>query len=312
MAFLATRAPVIFLVFNRPEQTARVFARIREARPAQLFVVADGPRADRPGEAERCLEVRRIVEQGIDWPCEVVRDYSATNLGCARRVSSGITNAFKQVEEAIILEDDCLPDPTFFRFCAELLERYRDDARLALVSGTNHQPVDAKFRHSYFYSRYNHIWGWATWRRAWQLFDFQMTDWPKWRDVGGLERVFADPAVVRYWRHAFDACHKRKGESWCYRWTFACFRENLVSILPCRSLVENIGFGGDATHTLECPAHLCGQIAGAADFPLAHPPEVEVDEFADRRCEHVMFHRPAMPGRMVRRLVRLARRAFGR
>ncbi|MGC1799486.1 MAG: hypothetical protein WA701_03795, partial [Solirubrobacterales bacterium] len=190
MAGWEFRTPVAMLIFNRPETTARVFERVREARPPKLLVVADGPRADRPGEAGRCREARAVVE-AVDWPCELMTDYSEVNLGCGKRISSGLDWVFDSVEEAIVLEDDCLPHPSFFRFCEELLKRYRAEERVVHVSGDNFQSAGRaggavgrllrlagrSWSPSYYFSRYAHVWGWASWRRAWSDYDFEMTAW---------------------------------------------------------------------------------------------------------------------------------------
>lgn len=245
---------VAFIVFNRPEVTRRVLAAIREARPPMLLVIADGPRADMPGEAAKCAEVRAIIEAGVDWPCEVRRNYSEINLGCGRRVASGLDWVFEQVEEAIILEDDCLPDPTFFPFCEELLARYRDDERVAQIGGTNHQYREFTCANSYFFSRYNHIWGWATWRRAWRLNDFNMLQWPAFRDRADWVHLFPERSTRLFWRSTWGGVAGGKVDTWDLRWTFTCIRFGLLTALPALSLVENIGFGAEATHTKSPPS----------------------------------------------------------
>ncbi len=168
------RSPVLFLVFNRPDSTRKVFDAIRSARPPKLYITADGPRPDRPAEAKLCSEVRAIAS-AVDWPCEVKTLFRESNLGCKAGVSSGITWFFSHEDEGIILEDDVLPVPTFFNFCDEMLERYRDDARVSMISGCNLISNHFSPKQSYFFSRYNLIWGWATWRRAWQHYDVAMT-----------------------------------------------------------------------------------------------------------------------------------------
>ena len=170
--------PVAFLIFNRPDTTARVFEAIRQAKPPKLLVVADGPRPDRPDDVEKCKAARAIIDR-VDWACEVLTNYSDLNLGCGKRPATGITWVFEQVEEAIIFEDDCLPHPSFFRFCEELLNYYRHDERIMVISGNNFQFGRNRTDDSYYFSRYNHIWGWASWRRAWEYFDYDLKLWPK-------------------------------------------------------------------------------------------------------------------------------------
>ena len=299
-----TTPPVIFLVFNRPEPTARVLARLREARPERLFVVADGPRPDRPGEAEKCRRVRDMIERGVDWPCEVIRDYSEVNLGCARRVSSGITNAFRVVEEAIILEDDCLPDPTFFPYCTELLERYRDEPRVGVIGGSNHQYRDFACPTSYYFSVYNHVWGWATWRRAWNCFDYSMPACPGW-ESDGLERWLSGRSSAGYWRRIFSETRRGLHDSWAYRWTYACWRAGMLSVLPRRPLIMNLGFGADATHTRNRFGAGLQPPVDPMRFPMVHPERIEADAGADEHTESVVFTRPSLWSRLVGRLARL-------
>ena len=296
--------PVVFLVFKRPELTAQVFARIREARPPRLFIVADGPRWDHPGEAEKCRQVRTLIEQGVDWPCEMVRDYAETNMGCARRVSSGITRVFEQVEEAIVLEDDCLPESTFFQFCAELLERYRSDERIAQIAGCSFRSVPPAGGESYFFSRYPHCWGWATWRRAWRHYDHAMKAWAvpeqQLKLLGGLEQ----PAERKYWRHAFSGVMSGKIDSWAYRWTLALWQQSCLSISPYRNLVANIGFDASATNTRDFN-RLADLPVSAMPFPLVHPGSFTPDSEADERTSRRVFRRSSMIIRLQRRLRRL-------
>src|SRR5687768_5359418 len=176
---MSTRAAVALIIFRRPDLTRRVFQRIAEVKPPKLFIIADGPVLERTGEAEKCAAARAAVED-VDWDCDVVRDYSPTNMGPWRRIASGITAAFQQVEELVVLEDDCLPDPTFFRFCDELLERYRDDERVMHIAGNHFHPQSPRsIPYSYSFAWHNIAWGYATWRRAWQHFDLAVPAWPE-------------------------------------------------------------------------------------------------------------------------------------
>lgn len=291
-----------FIVFNRPELTARVLAAIRAARPPRLFVVADGPRADRPGEVERCAAVRALIEVGIDWPCVVEKNYAESNLGCGRRVSSGLDWVFARVEEAIILEDDCLPDASFFPFCEELLARYREDGRVAQIGGTNHQYRDFSCAGSYFFSRYNHIWGWATWRRAWRLHDPFMRHWPEVRDHGDWSEMFSNRPTRLFWRARWRAVFAGKVDTWDLAWTFSCIRLGLLTALPAVSLVENLGFSPDATHTKRGPARPLR--VGRLEWPLRHPETLCADADADAHMERILFHHPSILQRVWRRITR--------
>jgi hypothetical protein len=281
--------PVALFVFNRPEHTARVLAAVARARPRTLLVVADGPRPDRPGEAERCEAVRELVER-VDWECTILRDYADRNLGCRRRVSSGLDWVFSECERAIILEDDCVPDPSFFRFADELLERYADDERVMMVSGNNFQTAPPAGGSSYYFSAYAHIWGWATWRRAWRLYDVEMRRWPEVR--AGLTDL-GDGVTEAYWREVFDLTHAGRIDTWDYQWLFACRLNGGLSATPELNLVSNIGFGDGATHTL-AGSELADLPAGSLRFPLRHPRVVERDRRADRLAFRRVF-RPLPP-----------------
>ena len=284
--------PVAFLVFNRPDTTERVFAEIARAKPAKLLVVADGPRSNRPGEAEKCAETRAIIES-VDWNCEVLTNYSDVNLGCKRRVSSGLDWVFENVEEAIILEDDCVPHPTFFRYCEELLDRYRDDRRIMAISGDNFQFGRRRSPYSYYFSRYNHEWGWATWRRAWQHYDVTMSVWPEIRDGAWLQDILGKTMQGAYWHRAFDTVYEGKIDTWDYQWTFACWLQNGLTILPNVNLVSNIGYGEAATHTRSTESPLANMRIEAIQFPLMHPPYVIRDTVADERTARVHYSTPS-------------------
>ena len=297
--------PVVLLVFNRPDCTALVLERIRRARPPRLYVVADGPRPNRTGEAARCAEVRALVAQGVDWPCEVIRDYAAANLGCARRVSTGLDAVFARETEAIILEDDCVPDPSFFPFCAELLERYRDVPRVAQISGCSFQDPGAAGPASYYFSRYPHCWGWATWRRAWRLYDHAMRAWSQPGSREWLAGRVPDPAERRTWAHSFAATARGRIDSWAYRWTFALWQQDCLSVSPYRNLVSNIGFGSGATNTRESDP-LAALPVSPMPFPLVHPASLAPDVAADDRTSRRVYRRPSFMTRLQRRL----RRAF--
>jgi glycosyltransferase involved in cell wall biosynthesis len=245
VADYSVRSPVCMLVFNRPTHTARVFAAVRRARPAQLLLVADGPRPARPNDAPLCAEVRSIVSQ-IDWPCEVKTDFSEANQGPTKRIVSGLTWVFEQVERCIILEDDCLPSPDFFRFCDAMLERYADDEKVRCVSGNNFQFGLQRGDGSYFFTPNILIWGWATWRRAWRNYDVAMKQWPALRATKFLQEKLGDQKAVGYWSNAFDAAHAGR-TAWDFPWTFSCWTNGGIGISPEVELIQNIGCDTQAT-----------------------------------------------------------------
>ena len=279
--------PVAFIIFNRPQTTEAVFAEIARIRPQQLLVIADGPRAGHPDDAEKCSATRSIINRA-DWGCEVVTHYAETNLGCKRRVSTGLDWVFNQVEEAIVLEDDCLPHPTFFRFCEELLERYRDDRRVMHISGDNFQLGHRRLSASYYFSRYSHGWGWATWRRAWKFYDAEMNLWPDFRDDHRLKDVLGDPGAIASWTRFFQSAYEGKISTWDIQWLFACWAQNGLSILPNTNLVSNIGQGTDATHTAG-KNWFTSLPPASLDLPIQHPRFVVPDTVADRFTQQTMF-----------------------
>ena len=273
--------PVALMIFNRPELTARTFEAIAQAKPEKLFVVADGPRS--PEESERCRQARAIIER-VDWPCEVLTNFADTNLGCRRRISSGLDWVFSEVEEAIILEDDCVAALSFFSFCQELLEKYRHDERVMHIGGCNFQDED-QTPYSYYFSRYLHVWGWATWRRAWELFDVNMSSWPETRT--SIADLFDDDVERDYFVGAFELGFQGDDQIWDYMWSYACLAQSGLSVVPHVNLVSNIGWGVDATHTNQEIPGLANRPAGNIG-PLRHPPSVLVNRRADKYAfEHV-------------------------
>ncbi len=276
------RAPVVFLIFNRPDVTERVFTEIARARPQTLLVVADGPRPDHREDAEKCAAARAIIDR-VDWPCEVLKNYSDLNLGCARRPASGLQWVFDQVEEAIILEDDCLPHPTFFFFCDDLLKKYRDDERIMHISGNNWLFGQKQIPYSYLFSRYSLSWGWASWRRAFRHYDPEITTWPALRNTSWLSDVLGDPRAVEYWKQLFDLTYASidNVNTWDFQWLFAIWAHGGFSILPNINLVCNIGFGEGATHT-RATNRLSNLSRCEMLFPLKHPPCIVRDSHADR------------------------------
>lgn len=284
------RTPVLFLVFNRPALTAQVFERLRAARPRTLLVVADGPRADRPEDAANVRAVRDLIARGVDWPCDLRTNFSPENLGCRDRVATGITWAFSQVEEAIILEDDCRPDPSFFGFCETLLDRYRDDPRVMHIGGTNFAARHAGPASGYRYSRHAWVWGWATWRRAWQHYDFDMATWDARQRE--LRASFASGWERDYWLPIYDHArrHAAAVNTWDYAWHFTCRSRGGHAIVPARNLVENLGFGEDHTHTpaalrrLHRPAEAAG--------PIPPPPHVRPTPHFDELWTRVYRNDP--------------------
>jgi len=284
--------PVVFIIFNREDTARRVFEQIRMARPSRLFVIADGPRESRPGEWELCRQARSVIES-IDWDCNLTTIFSDVNLGCRMRISTGLDLVFTEVEEAIILEDDCLPDQSFFSFCETLLKQYRDDKRVMHIGGSNylgHHFRKRMSQFSYYFSRYNHCWGWATWRRAWTKYDARMTQWPEFRDGGGLSDVLTgDDWAISYWERAFAEVSAGRIDSWSIVWTFSCWINSGLTILPTVNLISNIGFDQRGTHTWNRHSKFANMPRGSINLPLSPPPFVIRDREADRYTQRNNF-----------------------
>ncbi|SDF53713.1 hemolytic protein HlpA-like protein [Sporolituus thermophilus] len=272
--------PVAFFIFNRPDTTTRVFEQIRQAKPAKLLVVADGPRVGQPADGAKCAATRAIIDQ-VDWDCEVLTNYADVNLGCKIRMATGLDWVFSTVDEAIILEHDTLPHPSFFRYCQELLEHYRDDKRIMTISGCNFQFGRRRTGYSYYFSRCVHCWGWATWRRAWQYYDVGMVLWPEVAGGGWLASVLSDRAAAAYWYRIFELTYRGYVNTWDYQWVFTCWSQNSLTIIPNVNLVANIGFGAEGIHTTNCCSRVANLPTEPMNFPLRHPPFMLRDTVAD-------------------------------
>jgi hypothetical protein len=297
-------SPVAFVVFNRPDTTARVFAEIRRAKPPILFIIADGARSTVSGESKAAEEVRRIAT-AVDWPCKVLTDFAESNLGCKRRVSSGLTWVFDKVDRAIILEDDVLPDPTFFRFCEELLLKYENDERILSITGSSFLSGYRRTSDSYYFSRCGSFAGWATWRRAWKLYDGEMKIWPTFRDGGWLKDVFHNRFIVERWTTCLERTYRNDINSWGYRWELTLWANNGLAIVPHANLVSNLGYGAGATHTTRV-SEWAAVPTQPMTFPLTHPSFIVPDTQADALLHKRGFYwRPALLRRIRRKLLGL-------
>lgn len=282
--------PILLIIFNRPRATEKVFESIRAAKPSRLYVAADGPRDNSEDDYQRCDEAKQIATK-IDWPCELHTLFREKNLGCKLGPATAIDWFFKHEECGIILEDDVLPLPSFYLFCNELLEKYRDDERVTMISGCN--LISKRFRpiESYFFVQHTHIWGWATWRRAWMNFDVTIRTWPLWKEQGGLlESLGGDTNAAEYWTKAFDAVHRYEMDAWDYQWTYACWRAGGLSVLPEYNLTQNLGFGVDATHTfMQPPLCVIESAPQELNLPLIHPKEVRKSNIADGLIKRFVY-----------------------
>jgi glycosyltransferase involved in cell wall biosynthesis len=275
------KVSVIFIIYNRPDLAQQVLDSIATYRPERLYVVADGPKT--PQDEKLCKQTRKIIDT-IDWPCEVHKNYAEENMGCGKRVSSGITWAFETCDKAIILEDDCMPDQSFFPFCEELLEMYKDDTRIGMISGNNHGYNLYDPGLSYSFSKHGKIWGWATWRRAWKHFDLSLKFLGNDNEHLIKANISNDVSFVSQWWKGVDSFLHGELDTWGYQWGVSRYANNLLTIRPKVNLVANIGFGGNATHTKGTPKNIFSTTT-SIKFPLCHPKIIIPDTYADRQLE---------------------------
>jgi len=283
--------PVFFVIFNRPDNTQKVFNTIKQAKPRQLFVAADGPRENKEGEKEKCEQVRKIIEQ-VDWNCEVYKNYSDVNLGCKVRPSSGIDWFFENVEEGIILEDDGLPNQSFFWFCQELLEYYRNDTRIMNISGSNFQFGRKRGEGNYYFSEYFHGGGaWATWRRTWKCNDVDIKSFDKFKRENQIKNIFRIKQQQKFWMNIWQQLYddyEDKISAWDYQWAYTCLVNNGLCIMPNVNMVSNIGFGTDSTHTKD-ENSIFSNIEAREITDIIHPNFVLADQKADLLTSKIFF-----------------------
>lgn len=272
--------PILFLIFNRFDLTQRVFNEIKKVKPKQLFVVADGARNEKENEL---IEKTRGILKQVDWDCEIKTNYSNKNLGCKVRVSSGIDWFFENVEQGIIIEDDCIPSQSFFYFCNELLEKYKYDERIMMISGDNFQFGKNKTPDDYYFSKkFFHIWGWATWRRAWEYYDVDMKKWPEIKSGGLLRKTFQNKNELDVQTGIFDKAFKQKIDTWDYQWSFTCMINNGLSVIPNKNLISNIGFDERGTHTKNRFAKVSNMLKEEINHPIIkHPDILSINKNAD-------------------------------
>lgn len=299
---MQTSTPILFLIFNRPQHTRKVFGQIRKARPARLYVCADGPRPNVAEDAENCRLARKVIE-GVDWDCSVKTLFRDTNAGCRQAVKSGIDWFFQHEDAGIILEDDCLPDLSFFPFCAEMLKKYADDERIMHISGFN--PAEQACRGaeaSYVWSKFSFVWGWATWRRAWKRYDDSFWNWERhWcKSNSPLANLVGDKTACRYMLDKFRRTRDGEIDTWDYAWFYSVVVNGGWCINAASSLVANIGFDETATHTNHFSFKQQTANANCMNFPLRHPKRISRDE----RIETAFFlaSQKGFWGLMLRRL----------
>jgi glycosyltransferase involved in cell wall biosynthesis len=269
--------PILFLIFNRPVQTQRVFEMIRTIKPSKLYVAADGPRLGNREDEENCEKVRNMVTGAVDWPCEIKTLFRERNLGCGPAVSSAITWFFEAEEAGIILEDDCLPDKTFFSFCETLLEKYKHNEKIMMISGFSfHKSSHAKV--SYYFSRLASIWGWATWRRSWRHYRYSIASTT---DFGNTFSSIENDVVRKAFADMLMATYQGRIDTWDIQWTLTIEQRQGICIVPVTNLVRNIGYSG--AHSRKKISASQQILAESMDVDsLVHPDDVAVDKDLER------------------------------
>lgn len=271
--------PILFMIFKRPGTTARVFEAIRAAQPTKLFIAADAPRPNVPGEAEKCAATREVI-RNVDWPCEVKTLFREQNLGCGKAVAGALEWFFSQVEEGIILEDDILPDPTFFPYSAELLARYRDNDRIMMIAGYN--PLTRRIGDGdYYASACAQIWGWAIWRRAIAKFDFKMERYPAFRAAGRIAESMCEKHHQEHFIREFDMYAARRCNNWDHQWLFSVLDQRGICLIPCNNLVKNIGFGPDSTFAANSASYHAHRKTSPMPLPPQAPSSLEPNQRTD-------------------------------
>lgn len=280
--------PILFLIFNRPEPAERVFSQIRKVKPRHLFVAADGPRPDYPDDKQKCEQARKVITT-IDWACELHTLYRDTNLGCGKAVSEALEWFFSYHEKCIIIEDDVLPDISFFHFANEMLEKYKDDKRIFNIIGTNIFSNWKSDQYDYFFSKSFSAWGWATWRRSFKQFDLHIKSWPEIKKNEILRNTALNEDQYNTWVYLFDLTYEDKIDTWDYQWCYSFLINNGLSIIPSRNLIKNIGFNNNATHTKVDYRNVSNLDLFTVQFPLKHPTYILPDLEYDNKY-YFLFH----------------------
>lgn len=283
--------PILFIIFNKREETKRVFNVIRSQQPKQLFIAADGPRVDKEGEVNTCQYVREWVLGQIDWECEVNTRFLDQNIGCGRGPSKAISWFFEHVNEGIILEDDCLPNEAFFRFSAELLERYRNDSKISIISGNNFQPVQPmQLGADYYFSLFPSTNGWATWKRSWDAYEYHIASWPTLDQKRFLNSLFREKKYQLFWKQLFDwAYEKKPDDTWDIQFHYHCMKRNQLAVIPAANLISNIGYGPDATHSKDPTNYFANVPTHDLAFPVRHPSKIQRNYEADEFIQNTLF-----------------------
>jgi hypothetical protein len=282
------KTPVVLIIYHRPEMVANIIGSLRTVKPSKIFVIADGPKNRK--DKQKCEETRELIKL-INWECKIYKNYSSKNLGLRKRVVSGLNWVFSKVDRVIILEDDLVIHKDFYKFCEQMLERYKNNSDIISIAGNNFIFGKHRIKASYFFSRYTYSWGWATWRSRWKLYKDNMNDWPRLKRQGSLKSVIKGSWRYIYWTKIFDLTYRRIIDSWAYCFMYTSFVHKKYTVVPIVNLVSNVGAGKSATHTSVKSKALYVDIQNLA-FPLKHPKKVEQDLVADSITEKTLYFTP--------------------
>lgn len=281
---------VLLIIFNRPSKTKKVIDSLRDIKPTKLYVAADGPRDNNKADTENCRLTRETLKE-INWDCEVKTLFREKNLGCKHSVSKALNWFFSFEEMGIILEDDIIPNRSFFIFCEEMLNRYQNDNTIGMITGSNLIANEVAISESYTFSHYANIWGWATWRRVWQTYDVNIEEWPKWKEEKNFKGIDDKyPLFTHYWKDVLWAIHNNKIDTWDFQWFFNLWKTNKLCIVPKYNLIQNIGFDHEATHTDgSIPDYITNNPAKELTLPLNHPKFIKRNELLDYATSKIIF-----------------------
>lgn len=284
--------PVLFLIFNRPDTTQKVFEEIKKAKPTRFYLAADGPRVSISGEIEKCNQVKEIVLKNIDWKCETHTLFRDKNLGCGKAISQAITWFFEHEEQGIILEDDCLPDFSFFSYAEQLLNYYEKESSVMLISGNNFQQGNKRGNASYYFSKFPNVWGWATWKRAWILYEFSIAELNDPKTAYLMDSILPDKVQRKFWLGYFKSIVENKIDTWDIQLTYSIWKNNGVCVSPNQNLVTNIGFHEiNSTHTRNSFSSN-SSIKTTSIYQISHPADIIVDREADNYTFYNAYHLP--------------------
>ena len=287
------KTPILLITWRRPQKTLEVIKQVRKIAPKKIYLACDGPIKNDKINQEKVFKTREILHKEINWDCEIKKSYSKVNLGCRLGVSNAISWFFQNEEKGIILEDDCVPHKDFLYFCSIMLDKYQNDSRIWCISANNNQGGQIHGNGSYYFGRYNHCWGWASWRRCWQFYDPYIKNWPKIKKEKVLNNIFAKKHEIQFWEKTFDNIYYRSiPDTWDYQWSYTCFLNSGLTIIPNINLVNNIGYDQEATHTIKGLSFTNNKELNFEEsgiFPIKDPQQIIRSKSADEKIECLIY-----------------------